>query len=178
MVTGHWYTQVPNFGSLSWFWRCKEHPCPLSPYLGLWWGLEVPNWGLASWSWFVYGHWSLTHSSFKFEFWRYKEHPCPLSPYLGLWRTLEVSDWWLVSWSWFRYGHWDLIYPCSKFLFPILIWRGKEHSCPISPDFGLWWRLEVPDWGFSPCSWIVYGHWSLIHPYSKFWLSVFILKGQ
>ena len=26
-VTGLWYTHVPNFVSLSWFWRCKEHPC-------------------------------------------------------------------------------------------------------------------------------------------------------
>ena len=50
MVTGLWYTYIPNFGPLSWFWRCKEHPCPLSPYLGLWRMLEVPDWGLASWS--------------------------------------------------------------------------------------------------------------------------------
>ena len=28
MVTGLWYTHDPNFSSLSWFWRCKEHPCP------------------------------------------------------------------------------------------------------------------------------------------------------
>ena len=58
MVTGLWYTHIPNFGSLSWFWRCKEHPCPLSPHSGLWRMLEVPDWGLASWSWFGYGHWS------------------------------------------------------------------------------------------------------------------------
>ena len=28
MITGLWYTHDPNSGSLSWFWRCKEHPCP------------------------------------------------------------------------------------------------------------------------------------------------------
>ena len=67
MVTGLWYTHIPNFGSLSWFWRCKEHPCPLSPHLGLWRTLEVPDWGLASWSWFGYGHWSLIHP--WSEFW-------------------------------------------------------------------------------------------------------------
>ena len=44
------------FSFLSWSWRCKEHPCPLSPDLGLWLGLEVPDLGLASWSWFHYGH--------------------------------------------------------------------------------------------------------------------------
>ena len=28
MVTGLWYTHVPYLGSLSWFWRCKEHLSP------------------------------------------------------------------------------------------------------------------------------------------------------
>ena len=28
------------------FWKVsKEHPCPLSPHLGLWRMLEVPDWG-------------------------------------------------------------------------------------------------------------------------------------
>ena len=66
MVTGLWYTLDPNFGSLSWFWRCKEHPCPLSPHLGLCRMLEVPDWGLASWSWFGYVHWSFIHPWSKF----------------------------------------------------------------------------------------------------------------
>ena len=61
MDTGVWYNHDPNFCSLSWFWRCKEHPCPLSPHLGLWRTLEVPGWGLPSWSWFGYGHWSLIY---------------------------------------------------------------------------------------------------------------------
>ena len=60
MVTGLSYTHVPNFASLSWFWRCKEHLCPLSPDLWLWRTLEVPHRGLASWSWFGYGLGSLT----------------------------------------------------------------------------------------------------------------------
>ena len=66
MVTGLWYTHDLNFGSLSWFWRCKEHLCPLSPHLGLWRMLEVPDWGLASWSWVGYGPWSLIYSWSKF----------------------------------------------------------------------------------------------------------------
>ena len=66
MVTGIWYTHDPNFGSLPWFWRCKEHPCPLSHHLGLWRTLEVPDWGSASWSWFEYDHWSLIHPWYKF----------------------------------------------------------------------------------------------------------------
>ena len=47
-VIGLWYTHVLNFISLSWFWRCREHPFPLSPDLGLWRMLEVPDWGWAS----------------------------------------------------------------------------------------------------------------------------------
>ena len=113
MVTGLWYTHIPNFGSLFWIWRCKEHPCLLSPHLGLWRTLEVPDWGLASWYWFGYGHWSLVLHMPNFGslswFWRCKEHPCPLSPHLGLWRTLEVPDWGFTSWSWFWYCHWYLL---------------------------------------------------------------------
>ena len=41
------------------FWRCKVHPCHLSPEFWLWRMLEVPDWGLTSWSLFGYGHWSL-----------------------------------------------------------------------------------------------------------------------
>ena len=67
IVTGLRYNQDLNFGSLCWFWRCKGHPCPLSPYLRLWRTLEVPDWGLASWSWFGYGHWSLIQP--WVEFW-------------------------------------------------------------------------------------------------------------
>ena len=52
----------PTFGSLSWFWRCREHPHPLSPHLGLWRMLEVPDWGLASLLSFGYGQWFLIKS--------------------------------------------------------------------------------------------------------------------
>ena len=94
MVTGLLYTHDTNFGSLSWFWRCKEHPCPLSPHLGLWKTLEVPYWGLAYWSCLdrVTGLWSTHVPNFGSPSWflRCKEHPCPLSPQYGLWRTLEV----------------------------------------------------------------------------------------
>ena len=102
MVTGLWYTLDPKFGSLSWFWGCKEHPCPLSPDFELWRTLEVPAWGLASWSWFWYGHslWYTDILNFGSQslIWRCKEHPCPLSSDLGFWRMLEVPDWGLASW--------------------------------------------------------------------------------
>ena len=66
IVTGLWYNNDLNFGSLSWFWKCKEHPCPLGPHLELLRMLEVPDWGLASWSRFGYGHWSLIYPWSKF----------------------------------------------------------------------------------------------------------------
>ena len=37
---------------------------------------------------------------------------------------------------------------------------------------------EVLDWGLASWSWFGYGHWSMIHPCSKFWLSIFILRVQ
>ena len=37
---------------------------------------------------------------------------------------------------------------------------------------------EAPDWCLEPWSWFVYNQWSLIYPWSKFWLSIFILKVQ
>ena len=68
-VTGLWFSHIPILGSLSWFWRCKEHPFPLNPDLGLWRTLEVPDWGLASWYWFGCSHepcldlpWSFDHT--------------------------------------------------------------------------------------------------------------------
>ena len=64
--TGLWNIYDLNFGSLSWFWRCKGDPCPLSPHLGLWRTLEVTDWGLTSWSWFGYGHLSLIYPWSKF----------------------------------------------------------------------------------------------------------------
>ena len=38
--------------------------------------------------------------------------------------------------------------------------------------------LEVPDWGLESSFWFGYGHWSLIHLCSEFWLSILILKVQ
>ena len=62
-----WYTHVLHSGSLSWFWRCKEHPCPLSPDLGLWRTLEVPDWGFWSWSWFMKVPYAQTNMSWSFH---------------------------------------------------------------------------------------------------------------
>ena len=58
-----------------------------------------------------------------------------------------------------------------------LFWRCK-HPGPLSPDLRVWWWLEVPDWNLAYQSWIWYGQWSLIHPCSKFWLSILIVKVQ
>ena len=57
-------------------------------------------------------------------------------------------------------------------------WRREEHQYPLSPLLGLWGRLEVPDWGLASQSWFWYGHFSLIYPCSKIWLSILILVVQ
>ena len=66
IVTSLWYTHVPNLGYLSWFLRCKQHPCLLSSDMVFWRMLEVPDWGLGSRSWFGYGQWCFVHMWSKF----------------------------------------------------------------------------------------------------------------
>ena len=158
MVTGLWLPYVLNFFSLSQFWRYKEKICPLSPGFGLWRALEVPDCGLACWFWFEYDHWSLINSKFcsLYWFWRCKEHLCPLSPYLGLQRILEVPEWCLTYGSWFWYCQWSFIYPWSPFWLSVIIWRCKVHWCSLSPDLGLWRKLEVPDLGLASWYWFEY----------------------
>ena len=112
------------------------------------------------------------------RFWRCKEHPCPIIPELGLWRTLEISNWCLASRSWFGYIHWSLVTHEPNIGSLSRFWRCKEYTCPLSPDLGLWRTLEVPDWGLASWYWFGYGHWSLVHPYSEFWLSILTLKVQ
>ena len=56
--------------------------------------------------------------------------------------------------------------------------RCKEHPCPLSRDLGFWRTWEVPEWDLASWSLFWYGQWSLVHPGSKFWLSILILKLQ
>ena len=170
MVIGLWYIHDPNLGSLTWFWRCKEHPCPLSPHLGLWMLLEVPNSGFASWSWFGYGLWYTHDPNFGSISWflRFKEHPRPLSPPLGLWRTLEVPYWDLVYRCRFGYGNWSLIHLWSKFWLSVLILKVQRTSISFKSSFG---AFEDPggSWmGFDIMIVIWIG--CLIQTWSKFWL--------
>ena len=51
-------------------------------------------------------------------------------------------------------------------------------ACSLSPHLGLWRTLKIPDWGLTSWSWPEYGHWSLRHPWSEFWLSILLLKVQ
>ena len=110
-------------------------------------------------------------------FWRGKDYFCLLSPDMGLWRVLEVPDWdWHLALAMVTAGLWytnDPIFGSVSWF-----WRWKEHPCSLSPDLGLLRTLEVPDWGLATETWFGYGHWSLVHPYAKFWLSILILKVQ
>ena len=109
-------------------------------------------------------------------FWESKEHQCHLNLHLGLLGMLEVPDWGWASWFWLGYGHWSFIQPWSEFWLSLLILRCKEQPCSLSHYLGLWRILEVPDWGLASWSWFGYGHWSLIHQCSEFWLSILIWR--
>ena len=91
MFTGLWYTHDPNFGSLYRFWGCKEHPCPLSPHLGLWRMMKVPYWGLAFLTWLGYGQEPCLDLSWSFDL-------AQIKSVLNLY-SLEIEwlDYWL-SW--------------------------------------------------------------------------------
>ena len=172
MVTGLWYTHIPNFESPSWFWRCKEHPCPLSPDLGVWRTLDVPDWGLASWSYYGYGHLSLIHLCSKFLL--YLGFEGAKNIYIlqvliwgfgGCWRFLTGIlhlDLDLDMVTGLRYTHDSNFGPLSWF------WRCKKHLCSSSLHFGLWRRLKVPDWGLASWSWFIYCYLSFVHPCFKF----------
>ena len=150
-----WYTHDQNFGSLSWFWRCKEHSCPFSPHLGFWRTLEVSDWGLASWSWFEYGHLSLKYPWPKFwlsililrvqrAFMSLKSSFRALKDVRGSWLGFLHLDLDLDMVTGLCYTYDPNFGSLSSF------WRCKEHPCPLSYHLGLWRMLEVPDWGLAP----------------------------
>ena len=157
--------QKSSISLKSCFWTCDD--------------AEGSHWGLAFWSWFWYFHWSLVHHcSEVWLFWRCKEHPCPLNPHLGLWRMPDVPYWGLEPWSWFGYGHWSLIFPLSEFWLTILILKVQRTSMSFKSSFGFWRTLEVLDWGLESLSWLEYGQWSLVHPFSEWLLLILVLKVQ
>ena len=151
MFTGIWYTNIPNFLSLSWFWRCKEHPCPFSPGLGLRWGLEVPDWGSASWPLFGYGHWFLIDIYCKFGLSILilkvvQRTSMSFKPWLGALDNSGGSSLRFGSWSWFRHENWSFIHPWPKFWLPILMWKVQRSFV----SFKFWFlaledTVEVPD---------------------------------
>ena len=74
---------------------------------------------------------------------------------------------------------WSLVFSWSIFqIVALLILKVERTSIPSSANLGLWRMLEVPNWDFAPWYWFGYGHWYLVHPYSKFCLSTWILKVQ
>ena len=162
MATGLWYTNVLNFGPLYWFWRCKEHPYPLSSELGLWRRLEVTDWCLASWSWLEYGHWYLIHPWSKLwlsililkvqrNFMSFKSWFRALEDAGGSWPGFGIL---ILIWIWF------LVFDRPIFWILTLswFWGCKEHLCPLNLDLGLFMMLEAPDWSYACLSLFRYGH--------------------
>ena len=144
--------------------------------------LEVPDWDLASWSWFGYGHWSLFHQCSRF--WLYilifnvQRSSMSFNSLLG-----ELED---TECSWLGFGIlifiwiWSMIFetPLFKILALYLEIKVKRTSMSFKSWFGTWRTLEVPDWRLAFWYGFGYGHWSLIHPWSEFWLPILILKVQ
>ena len=140
MVTGLWYTHDPNFCSLSWFWRCKEHPCPLSPDFGLWRMLEVPDWGLASWSWFGYGHWSLIYpwSKFWLSILILKVQRSSMSFKSWFWALEDAGGSWQGIFILILIWVWSLVFetPMVQILIYIFILKVQRTSMSFKSCFG------------------------------------------
>ena len=153
VVTGLWYTGDPNFVSLSWFWQCREHPCPLSPNLGLGgcWRFLNEVLLLHNYLHIIIGLWYTNVPNFCYIswIWRCKEHPYLLSPDLRLWRRLEAPDWSLASWAWI----WEIVTVLWHTHVPnfgsILILKVQR----ISIYFQLWFG----DWEDAESSWLGFG---------------------
>ena len=155
VVSGLCCTHVPNFSSSSSFWRCKKHPCPISPHFRLWRTLYVPDAGEVSWSWFGYGHWSLLHPCARF--WpsililKVQRTSMSFKSSFGALKVLGFGGHWR-----FLTGFWHLDLDLDKVTCP---WHThalnfdslscREYPCPLSPDFWLWRTLEFPDWGLE-----------------------------
>ena len=157
MVTGLLFTYIPNFGPLSWIWRCKEHPCPFSPDLENWRTLEVPDWGLVSSSWFWYGHLSLIHqwSGFSFYILIFKVQRTSTS--LKSW-FVAMED---TGGSWpgflilFLISIWSFVFDTQIFEFWLFLLILKV--CRSSMSFNCWFvALQDPggSWLFSA----LFGH--------------------
>ena len=149
---------------MSWFWRCKEHSCPLSPLLGLLRMLEVPDCGLISWSWFEYNHWSLVDQCS--EFWLFiLMFECAktiCAPKVHIWGFG---------------GHWSFLTGVLHLDFDLDMVTGLCFT--HVPKFLLFiLNLKVQRYSMSVKSLFGYYHWSVIDLCSKFWLSILILKVQ
>ena len=134
-----------NFGSLSWFRRCKKHPCPLSHHLGIWRMLEVPDWGLVSWYWFGYGHWSFLHP--YSEFWlsslisKVQRTSMSFKSWFGLLEDAGGSL--LGSGSLFLIWIWSLVFYTPMFQI-FALYPDFEGSKNMNV-------LQVVIWGFGGC---------------------------
>ena len=145
MINGLWKTYVPNVGSLFWFWKRKEHPCPLSPDLGLWRMLEVPNGGLVSWSWFGYCQWSLLYPCY--DFWlsililKIQRTSMALKSWFG---ALEDA-----GGSWLGFGILILIWIWSLVFYTPMFWIFTLYL--DFEDTKTIHVLQVLIWGFGRC---------------------------
>ena len=135
--------------------------------------MKVPDLGLGSWSWFRYSHWYLIQMVRFYALYLDLDDAKNIHVLLVLIWSFGGAG---VSWLGFRIlilmSIWSLVFDTPMFNILALswIWRRKEHPCPLSPDLGLWRKLEVYDWGLQSWSCFGYGKWSLKHTCFEFWL--------
>ena len=141
------HTLMIHILALSWFWRCKEPPCHLSPDLGLWRMLEVPHWGLASWYWLGYDHWSLIHpwSKFWLSILILKVQRTSMSFEASFWALEDAGGSWLGLYILILIRIWSLV--LDRHIFRIsALYLDFEDAKNIQLVTGLWYT-HFPNWG-------------------------------
>ena len=145
--------------------------------------LEVPDWGFASLWWFGYPHLSLVNQCSKF--WlsililSMQRTSMSFKSLFGAFEDAEGSWLWvgilILIWMWsLGFGR-----PQFQILALYLDFEGAKiiHVLKVLIwDFGGRWRFLTGVWHLD--LWFGYGHWSLIYLWSKFWISILILKVQ
>ena len=140
MVTGNWFTQASNLGSIlilkvqwtsmsikSWFWALEDAG-------GSWRGFCIL---ILIWIWsLVFGTPIIQIFALYLDFEGAKNiHVLQVLiwGFGGCWRFLTGI---LESWSWFGYGHWSLIHPCYEFWLSSLILKVQRISMSFKSWFG------------------------------------------
>ena len=150
-----WNTHFPNYGSLSWFWRCREiHVLQVLiwSFRGRW--RFLTGFGILILIWIR----SLVFNTPKIRIWPsiliLKVQRTPMTFKSSFLALEDAGGSWLGFDTSILISIWSLVFDIPMIWILALSWlsRFKEHPCPLSPHLGLWRMLKVHDWNLVSLS--------------------------